>query len=63
MKPVNFVTVKEFDPFMAAALNVRFVCFLVNLAKKTNFDVDDLIVISREILADADIPQSPIKEQ
>lgn len=77
MKSVNFVSAKELDPFTAMALNVRFMGYLLKFSEKiremavsgkvteetsVKCVADALIDFSRDIMADADIPQGPANE-
>lgn len=57
MKIAKLVTAKEFDPFIAMALNTRFTGFLVTYAKHKGLKPDDVINDAREILQAADIDQ------
>lgn len=57
MKPVVFVTSKEFDPFTAMALNARFTCFLICFCKRVGLNIESSMELSRDIMRQAEISQ------
>ena len=55
--PLKLVTSKEFDPFIAGALNARFCGFFVRFCEQSGLDLKEAAARAHSILQDAEIDQ------